>query len=127
MDDFDQFWAVWPKRCAKADARKAWIQTEKVRPPIADIIKAIQAQCRTEQWMKDNGTYIPYPATWIRGERWDDEVEVKLPGVVDGKEWHETWKGIQAKGAELGIKESDFEHPIYFKQAVMRASMKAAA
>lgn len=126
MQEFEQFWKAYPKKIAKADARKAWFQVEKFRPPVADILKAIAAQCQTEQWMKDNGTYIPYGATWLRGERWDDEVEVKLPGVVDGKMWHETWPGIVAKGEQLGIKETDYPHPQEFKSAVMRASLKAA-
>jgi len=46
--------------------------------------------------------------------------------VVDGKEWHETWPGIVAKGKEMGILESQFAHPYEFKAAVFRGSVKAA-
>jgi hypothetical protein len=46
--------------------------------------------------------------------------------VVQGKEWYETWVGIQAKAHELGIDESQFTHPQEFKSAVMRASVKVA-
>jgi hypothetical protein len=126
MEEFEQFWKLYPRKIAKADARKAWAQTEKIRPKIAQLLQAVELQCKTEQWMKDGGIYIPYAATWLRGERWEDQVEVKLPGVVDGKLWHETWPGIVAKGLQLGIKESDFNHPQEFKAAVMRGSMKAA-
>lgn len=126
MEDFEKFWAIWPRKVAKAEARKAWAQTDKIRPPLEKIIAAIRAQCQTEQWMRGNGQFIPHAATWLRGERWDDEVEVKLPGVVNEKIWHETWAGIVAKGAELGLREVDFAHPQEFRAAVMRGAMRAA-
>jgi hypothetical protein len=28
----------------------------------------------SEDWLKENGKYIPYPATWLKGCRWEDEV-----------------------------------------------------
>lgn len=126
MEDFDKFWACYPKKVAKADARKAWAQTKAVRPDITTVINAVTAACRTEQWMRGGGQFIPYPATWLRGERWDDELEVKLPDVINEKPWHETATGIESKGRELGIKPEDFESFPHFKIAVMRAAMKAA-
>ncbi len=126
MDDFDAFWKAYPKKVAKADARKAWVQTKDVRPDITTLINAITANCKTESWMKNGGTFIPYPATWLRGERWDDELEVKLPDVVNEKPWHETASGIEAKGKELGMSPDQFASFPHFKIAVMRAAMKAA-
>ena len=123
---FEEFWKVYPRKVAKAEARKAWAQTEKIRPSTDALIEAIRAQSQTEQWMRGNGQFIPHPATWLRGERWDDEIEVKLPNVVNEKPWHETWQGIVHKGLELGLKESDFQHPQDFRAAVMRGAMRAA-
>ena len=126
MDDFQEFWNVWPKRCAKADARKAWAQTKDIRPELTNLLNAVKAACKTEAWMKDGGKYIPHPATWLRGERWDDELEVKLPNVVNEKPWNETATGIEAKGKELGLDPSQFESFPHFKVAVMRAALKSA-
>jgi 2'-5' RNA ligase len=126
MDDFQEFWNVWPKRCAKADARKAWAQTKGIRPELTNLLNAVKAACKTEAWMKDGGKYIPHPATWLRGERWDDELEVKLPNVVNEKPWHETATGIELKGKELGLDPSQFESFPHFKVAVMRAALKSA-
>ena len=77
--DFDAFWTAYPRKMAKGDARKAWKQTESFRPPIDDVLKALNAQRRSEQWTRDNGQFIPYPATWLRAERWDDVLEVEMP------------------------------------------------
>ena len=126
MTDFDTFWKAYPKKVAKGDARKAWGQTERIRPEMATLLGAIQAQMASDQWRKNDGQFIPYPATWLRQERWDDELKVTLPGIVNEKPWHETWAGIVAKGQELGILESQFIHPQDFKSAVMRGSVKAA-
>lgn len=126
MTDFDTFWKAYPKKVAKGDARKAWGQTERIRPDMAMLLGAIQAQMASDQWRKNEGQFIPYPATWLRQERWDDELKVTLPGIVNEKPWHETWAGIQARGKELGIDESQFAHPQDFKSAVLRGSVKAA-
>ena len=126
MNDFDIFWKAYPKKVAKGDARKAWGQTERIRPDIATLLDAIQAQMASDQWRKNEGQFIPYPATWLRQERWDDELKVTLPGIVNEKPWHETWPGIVAKGQELGIFENQFVNPQDFKAAVMRGSVKAA-
>ncbi len=126
MDDFDKFWAAYPRKVAKAEARKAWAQTASIRPDTDSLIKAVLSHCRTEQWMKSNGAFIPHAATWLRGERWEDVYEVSLPDVVNDKPWHETATGIVRKGQELGISSDQFEHFQEFRTAVMRAAMKAA-
>ena len=77
--DFDTFWSLYPRKVAKGDARKAWASTASIRPPIADIVAAIRAQSQGEQWRKDFGMYIPYPATWLRQERWEDSTTIDLP------------------------------------------------
>lgn len=126
MEDFEQFWAAYPRKVAKAEARKAWKQTEAIRPPLEAILGAIKAASRTEQWMRGNGQFIPHAATWLRGERWEDEFEVKLPEVVNEKPWYETSTGIEAKGRELGLHPAQFEHFQAFRAAVMQKSIKAA-
>ena len=49
-------------------------------PPIDDLILKINEQKKMENWIKDDGKYIPHPATWINQKRWEDEgvkLEVK--------------------------------------------------
>ena len=126
MEDFDKFWALYPKKVAKADARKAWLQTKDIRPELTNLLTAITSACKTESWMKSGGAFIPYPASYLRGERWDDIHEVTLPNVVNEKPWHETATGIELKGKELGLDPSQFESFPHFKVAVMRAALKSA-
>ena len=73
LSGFDLFWAAYPKRKAKGDAMKAWQQTAKHRPPIEEILAAIETQRQSDDWWKDSGQYIPLPASWLRAWRWADE------------------------------------------------------
>lgn len=73
LSDFELFWECYPKKKAKLEALKAWKQTESVRPEIEKILSALDLQCRSEEWTNHSGQFIPHPATWLRGGRWDDE------------------------------------------------------
>jgi hypothetical protein len=73
QDSFDRFWAAFPRRVAKQAAQRAWTE---INPPAAleeIMIVALQWQSRQPAWTKDGGAYVPHPATWLRGRRWEDE------------------------------------------------------
>ena len=40
---------------------------------------ALAEQKKSKDWTKDGGQYIPYPATWLNGKRWQDELEPAAP------------------------------------------------
>ena len=70
---FARFWSVYPRHVAKPDARKKF---EKLNPDdqlLEMMLKAIEDQKKSEQWIKDNGQFIPHPSTWINQRRWEDE------------------------------------------------------
>lgn len=72
-DGFAAFWAAYPKKAGKADALKAW---NKLAPDVVlqeKMGKALEVQKQSQQWRKDGGQYIPMPATWLNGRRWEDE------------------------------------------------------
>lgn len=77
-EQFDEFWSKYPKKVAKSSAKKAF---EKVSAPLETLLTAIERQKCSEQWSKDNGQFIPNPATWLNQERWNDELpEAKNTG-----------------------------------------------
>lgn len=73
---FDVFWKTYPKKVGKQDAKKVF---DKVKVPLETLLTAIERQKCGSQWSKDNGQYIPNPATWLRQGRWEDEVYVATP------------------------------------------------
>lgn len=75
VDGFDLFWSVYPKRVGKKDAIKAWGQIKPNEETVKAIIEGVGRWKASEQWTKDGGQFIPYPATFLRGERWNDECQ----------------------------------------------------
>lgn len=69
-DYFGEFWKAYPKRVAKEAARKAFAKLKMDDELFDKIIKAINRQglCNTEI------QFVPFPATWLNGHRWEDEV-----------------------------------------------------
>jgi hypothetical protein len=68
--EFELFWLAYPRKVGKLLARKTY---QKLKPPLEDVLKALEWQKRSDQWKKDFGAFIPHPTTWLSQGRWDDE------------------------------------------------------
>ena len=84
--DFLAFFYAYPKKEAKRDAFKAWVQMNSSRPELAALLKEIDRQKGTEKWKEAAGRYIPLPATWLRGERWEDTIDNKPSDPIEAFE-----------------------------------------
>lgn len=79
---FDRFWLAYPKKRSKGDALKAW---KKLRPNehlVTTMLAAIERAKTSEQWRKNGGQFIPYPATWLNARGWEDEIETSIAQPV---------------------------------------------
>lgn len=70
---FDRFWAAYPKKKSKVDAVRAFQKIGPDEALLGTMLAAIEMDKRSKEWQKDGGQYIPYPATWLSGRRWEDE------------------------------------------------------
>ncbi len=67
---FDDFWLLYPRRVARRDAMKAWAQMT-----AAEQMAAVVAMVDWRRvWATKDKEFLPYPATWLRGGRWEDEL-----------------------------------------------------
>lgn len=71
-EKFEEWWACYPRKVGKEAARRAFA---KVKVDVQILIDAVELQKGSEQWTKENGRYIPNPATWLNQGRWEDEVK----------------------------------------------------
>lgn len=64
---FIEFWKLYPRRIGKGAAEKAWEKAVDIVPAemILDAVKSYV-------WPNDS-QFIPYPATWLSQNRWQDE------------------------------------------------------
>lgn len=70
--DFDRFWSAYPRKTAKQDALKAWRRLAPDPALLAIILTALDTHKHSDQWTRDGGRFIPHPATWLNGRRWED-------------------------------------------------------
>ena len=78
---FAQFWQAYPRKKGKQAARQAFAKIGG-KVELSTLLSALERQKQSRQWTKDNGQYIPYPATWLHGHRWEDEPEETAPAPV---------------------------------------------
>ena len=70
---FNQFYLNYPKKIAKQEAVKAFGKIELSQSLFQIIMASLDQWKKSDDWTKDGGQFIPYPATWLNGKRWDDE------------------------------------------------------
>ena len=69
---FGEFWKAYPRKVGKDAALRRWKKLKPSKEVVAQMVAAIGVQMRSEQWRKDGGQFIPYPATWLHEGRWKD-------------------------------------------------------
>jgi DNA-binding transcriptional regulator YhcF (GntR family) len=65
-DLFEVFWKIYPRKTAKATARKAWAKVEDPQSAIAGAERYANDPNRVDQ-------FTAHAATWLNGERWLDD------------------------------------------------------
>ena len=70
-----KFWPAYPRKVAKASAAKAFAKINPDDALLTRMLAALAVHVSSEQWRRDDGRYIPHPATWLNQRRWEDEAE----------------------------------------------------
>lgn len=82
IERFTEFWAAYPRKVAKPQALKAWKSLNLVNGDFEKVMAALATASRCEQWRDTK--FIPHPATWLRGRRFEDEENLPPAIKVDG-------------------------------------------
>lgn len=73
---FSDFWSAYPKRVAKGRAETTWNNLSRKDR------EAALAHLATAPFAQTPARFIPYPSTYLRARRWEDE-----PAVDPFDEW----------------------------------------
>lgn len=94
---FDRFWSEYPRHEGKQNAVKAFEKLNADEALLETMIAAIRKQKQSAQWQENGGQFIPHPATWLNGHRWEDEVTPvqKKPVVVAQQYEQRDYTGVQ--------------------------------
>jgi len=110
---FERFWAAYPKRRNKDEAIQAFL---KIRPDdqlMAVMLAAIERAMTRDDWRKEGGQFIPYPATWLNKGAWKDEemFPVKRNGSGNKQEALEASnREIASRWVPPELRDSDAKH-----------------
>lgn len=85
---FEGFYSFYPLHKARADAVRAWDALKPDDALIERMGRALIVQKRSEAWQRGIG--IPYPASWLNGRRWTDEVDTTSLPPPDSGGWAES-------------------------------------
>lgn len=88
--EFKAFWDAYPVQANKVRAREEFAKAD---APLEVLLKAIETWKHTDQWNKEGGKYIPYPAKWLKERRWEDSPKVNMP-KTDGMERYSNLKRL---------------------------------
>lgn len=72
LEHFETFWVSYPRKKNKGDAEKAWRVVRPDAALLSRILGAVEVAKRSDDWRKESGKYIPYPASWLRAKGWED-------------------------------------------------------
>jgi hypothetical protein len=81
---FDEFWQLWPRREGKASAVRAWAKAVK-KITDAELLAKVRAYVASPN--RPEKQFIPHAATWLNGERWNDELELAQPHHHAADNW----------------------------------------
>lgn len=85
MDGFTLFWQEYPRKAAKAAALKVWQKLNPSPDLVERILAHVRDHKRSPDWIKDGGQFVPYPATFLNGQRWEDDIP---PDTGPGMAYH---------------------------------------
>lgn len=74
---FETFYKEYPKKVSKQKTLQWFLKHKPDEELFNKMMSSLKKQKQTQNWLKDNGQYIPFPTTWLNGERWEDEVGVE--------------------------------------------------
>jgi hypothetical protein len=115
---FDEFWSLYPRKIAKATARKAWQKLSAEQQLMA--AKAIDTHCQYWRAKETELEFIPHASTWLNGERYEDELIIEPRREKIDKKWMFTNEGIEAKARELGIMGNGYDSYQTLKEKCLR-------
>jgi hypothetical protein len=70
---FDIFWEEYPRKVQKKTAKDVW-KSKHLDSRLPEIREFITKAKNTNDWQKDNGQFIPHPSTFLKQERWTDDL-----------------------------------------------------
>jgi hypothetical protein len=77
--EFDTFWKAYPRKQNKAKAKTAFAKLRPDTGTLQAILEDLTRRKSDPDWLKENGTFVPHPSSYLNNRRWEDEAST--PGA----------------------------------------------
>jgi len=74
-EEFNAWFAEYPKQTDRHEACRHWLAIRSNRPDLDSLLAALETQKACEQWTRDDGRYVPNPAAYLSGRKWEDKLQ----------------------------------------------------
>lgn len=96
---FDVFWDKYPRKTDKKKAKAVFLRINPNEELFNTMLSALDEQIKSDQWERG---FIPYPTTWLNGERWNDAVS-KAPQASPTKKYGDYLQREPVKNDRFGL------------------------
>lgn len=70
-ESWKNFWKAYPRKVSKPAALRAWKKINPDAGTVTAIMEGLERWKQCEQWCRDGGRFVPYPATWLNARNWE--------------------------------------------------------
>lgn len=101
VEEFERFWAGYPRRTAKGAALSAWVKLSP-EDQAAALLAVPRFAAEWEKRPREELQFCPHPSTWLNQRRWEDEVNTDPAAPRKAREEERKRKDLelQAKARE---------------------------
>lgn len=103
-EQFEKFYNQYPKKVKKQNVKKWFKNNKPTNELFSTIMNSLEQFKGSEDWLKDNGQYIPYPTSWLNQKRWEDEVNTNQTEEIQRR---------GQKGKTIGVDTSNLTNKEY--------------
>lgn len=82
--EFGRFWAVYPRKVGKGEARKVWAKLRKNGVDLEEVIAGAERYRNDPLRQRRDIEFTKHPGPWLNAERWTDQSEPQGSGAITG-------------------------------------------
>ena len=72
--EFERFWAAYPRKVGKGEARKAWAKVVESGIDLESVIAGAERYRDDPQRRRKDIEFTKHPGPWLNAERWTDQL-----------------------------------------------------
>ena len=98
---WEDFWELYPRKVGKKVARTAWAKLTSQQKVVA--MTALPNHLQYWKQKETDSEFIPFPATWLNQERFEDEIDLTVKSERPKLPWYSSDALTMEHGRKIGL------------------------